>query len=157
MSSASRIGLVERQDDDGDHDRQRRGARRHRGGQDHRRRQVAVLHRVVLADDRHEGAAGLGPLRHLERGGVEVGGARAEGRRSHVEPEDEHRWLLLVSDADDAEVDVGEAAVGDAPPGRRAHQFVVVEATWVQAGLPVGGHEDGVDVAAGRRACRRRR
>ena len=47
--------VVQRQEDDGDHDRQRRGARGDRGREHHRGGQVAVARRVVLADDRtHE-------------------------------------------------------------------------------------------------------
>ena len=91
--------VVEGQDDDRHHDREGGRAGGHRAGQHQRRREVAVLGGVVLAQDRADAAVGLAPGGHLQRGRVQLGRRCAGGRRSHVEPHHEHGRPPLTSRA----------------------------------------------------------
>ena len=83
--------LVEREDRGGHHDPERVGPGGDRRRQDQRRGQVAVLGPVVLGEHGHDGAAGLGPRRHVDRRCVEVVDGGTPGGRPHVEAEGEHR------------------------------------------------------------------
>ena len=76
---------------------------------------------MVLADRRRERAPALGEGGHLQRGGVQLGGRRAERRRAHVEAHHEHRSVPAISPPGDDEVGVqpGELRRRDPPAVRR--------------------------------------
>ena len=82
--------VVEREQHHGDVDHHGGRAGGHRAGEGERRREVAVLGRMVLADDGDDAATGLAPGRHLDGGLVEIGRRGAGLGRPHVESHHEH-------------------------------------------------------------------
>ena len=94
-------GVVKRNDEGADLDFNALRARRHRAGENQRRRQVTVLGGVVFGEHDLKTVVLLPPDRHLEGRAIEFPAARrTEGRGSHVEPHQEHVsspfWIRLA-------------------------------------------------------------